>query len=62
MIELLIYVLVLCLVFGLLFWAVGAIPLPPPFKTVAQVVLVVLFVLLLLRLLLPLPDALPRHW
>jgi hypothetical protein len=47
--SLLLYILVLALVFGLLFWAVGMLPLPSPFGTVVRVVLVLIFVFLLLR-------------
>ncbi len=54
MLELLVYVLILALFFGLLFWAIREIPLPPPFGTVALVVLIVIFMILMLRLVLPL--------
>lgn len=41
--------LVLVLVFGLLFWLVQSVlPLPPPFKTVAIVILCIILILVLL--------------
>jgi hypothetical protein len=53
MITLLVEVLVVCLVFGLLYWLfTSIIPLPPPMKTVATVAIVVIFVIILCVLLL----------
>jgi hypothetical protein len=53
MISLLVTVLVMCIIFGLLWWIVSVIPLPPPFAQVARVVVVVIFCLWLIYLLLP---------
>ena len=52
MIALLINVIILILVFGLLYWVITLIPLPPPFAQIAQVVLVVLLVIILISFLL----------
>lgn len=48
LISLLVYVIVIGLVFYLLYWLLGQIPLPAPFKTVALVILALLAVLILL--------------
>lgn len=48
----LISILVICLIFGLLYWAITLIPLPNPFKQIASVaVLVVGVVLIVVKLL-----------
>lgn len=52
MIELLISLLVLVLIFGVAWWIITLIPLPPPFHQVAQVVLALIFLLVLLGILL----------
>jgi hypothetical protein len=51
LIGLLVTVIVLGLVFYLLYWLVGQVPLPAPFKTVATVLLGLVAVLVLLSLL-----------
>jgi heme A synthase len=51
MLSLLITVIVLGVVFYLLYWLVGQIPLPAPFKVVATVLLGLFAVLILLGLL-----------
>lgn len=59
MISLLVYVLLLFLVFGAIFWVVERIPIPDPFHTVVLVVLGLILVLALVSLLLggfPLHD------
>jgi hypothetical protein len=43
MLGLLVSILVACIVFGLLFWIISLIPLPPPFGQIIRVVLVVIF-------------------
>jgi hypothetical protein len=48
MIEFLVYLLVLCLVFGLIYYALGLLPVPPPFKNIVMVILILIFILLLL--------------
>jgi uncharacterized membrane protein YwzB len=57
MISLLVTILVLALIFGLVWWAIGMIPLPPPFGMIVQVALVLIFVLVLLSYLLPLAGS-----
>lgn len=59
MIELLVTILVVLLVFGLVWYALTLIPLPPPFLQVAQVVLIIAMILVLVAYLLPLAH-LPR--
>ena len=53
MISILVTILVMCIIFGLLWWIVTVIPLPPPFARIAQVVIVVIFCIWLIYLLLP---------
>jgi len=51
LIGLLVTVIILGLVFYLLYWLLGQVPLPAPFKTVATVLLGLVAVLVLLSLL-----------
>lgn len=63
MIEFLVYLLILCLIFGLIYWAIGLFPLPQPLKNIVLVIIVLIFILLLLGALfgsLPLPKW-PRY-
>jgi hypothetical protein len=50
-IPLLVYVIVLLVLFGVVWWAITQMPLPHPFGIAAQVLLLVVFVLILLSLL-----------
>lgn len=52
MIDLLIYIVVLCVVFGLVLWILREIPLPAPFGRIAYVVAVVVFAIILIYVLL----------
>ena len=52
MIGLLVEFLVAMIIFGLVYWIVGMIPLPDPFKRIAIVVLVVIFCIWLIYFLL----------
>ena len=52
MITLLIWVLILCLVFGVIVWAIQLIPLPTPFGHVALAVVALIFILILVGMLL----------
>ena len=54
MISLLLTILILCLVFGLIWWIVSLLPLPAPFGQVARVVVAILFLVIVLYELLPL--------
>lgn len=51
LISLLVTIVVLGLVFYLIYWIVGQIPMPEPFKTVALVIIGLIAVILLLGLL-----------
>jgi hypothetical protein len=53
MISLLVSLLILCLIFGVAWWVLSLIPMPPPFKTVAQVVIAIIFLLVLIAWLAP---------
>lgn len=48
MIDLLVNLLILCLVLGLIWWALTSIPLPAPFGVVVRVVFAILAIVLLL--------------
>jgi len=52
MITLLIWVLILCLVFGVIVWAIQLIPLPAPFGQIALAVVALIFILVLVGMLL----------
>jgi hypothetical protein len=52
-------VLVALIVLALVWWILTQLPLPPPIKQIATVVIVVIFVLWLIYLLLPLAGAGP---
>lgn len=54
MISLLVTILVMCIIFGLIWWIFTQIPLPAPFAQIARVVIVVIFCLILIYTLLPL--------
>jgi hypothetical protein len=45
----LIGLLVVVIIFGLLLWLVGMLPIDPPFKTVAYVIVVVILIIYLLQ-------------
>lgn len=47
--SLLISLLVVLLIIGLVYWAITAIPLPPPIRTVAIVVLCIFGIIVLLN-------------
>jgi hypothetical protein len=59
MIDLLLYVVILCLVFGLIWWSLSIVPLPGPFDRIAQVVLVVIFVICIIIILMGLVGSSP---
>lgn len=56
MISLLIYVLVLAIVFGLVFYCLDKVSLPAPWAMIARVVVVVIAILCLLNLIVPLTN------
>jgi len=54
MISVLIYIIITCVLLGLLYWVTTMIPLPPPFAQIVQVCIVVIGVLIVVVLLLSL--------
>jgi hypothetical protein len=58
MLGILVTILVMCIIFGLIWWIFTLIPLPAPFGQIARVVIVVIFVVWLLYLLVPLTGGL----
>jgi hypothetical protein len=48
MIELLVFLLILCLVFGIVYWIVGLIPGPQPIKNIGLAIVGIIFVIYLL--------------
>ena len=54
MISILVTILIMCLIFGVLWWVISLIPLPAPFGQIARVVCALIVVIWLIYLLLPL--------
>jgi hypothetical protein len=54
LIHLLIVVIVLGLIFGIVWWALGYLPLAEPFGSIARFIVILIFALILIYLLLPL--------
>jgi hypothetical protein len=50
MLTLLVYCLVAVIVCGILYWIVTLIPLPPPFKTIAMVVILLFLLIFIIYL------------
>jgi hypothetical protein len=61
MISFLIYLLILCIVFGLVWWVLSLIPLPPPVKQIVTVVFAVICAIVLIYMLLGLVGP-AAHW
>jgi hypothetical protein len=61
MIGLLVYLIILCVVFGILYAIVLRLPLPDPFGWIAQLLLLLVFVLVLVSWLLPLAGIHPFY-
>jgi hypothetical protein len=53
MVSVLISFLILVLILSVIWWVLSLIPLPPPFRMVAQVVIAVIALIYLITLLLP---------
>jgi hypothetical protein len=53
MLSILVTLLIVCLIFGVVYWIISLIPLPAPFGRVAQVIVAVIFLIYLLYMLLP---------
>jgi hypothetical protein len=60
MIEVLIQFLITILVIGLLYWLITALPIPPPFKQIATVVVIIICIIWVLYMLLPLTAGGPH--
>ena len=58
MLSILITILIMCLIFGLLWWVISLIPMPAPFGQVVRVVCALIFVIWLIYLLLPMAGGL----
>lgn len=56
MLSILVTILVMCIIFGLIWWIISLIPLPQPFGQIARVVIAVIFCIWLIYLLLPLAN------
>lgn len=54
MVNVLVMILVVCVVLGLIYWVIGMLPLPEPFKQIVQVCTVVIGVLIVVLMLLAL--------
>lgn len=52
LIHLIIYLIIFGLIFYVLWWAINKIPLPSPFKQIAQAIIVILAAIFLINLLL----------
>jgi hypothetical protein len=57
MLSVLITLLIMCLIFGVIWWVATLIPLPAPFGRVVQVIIAVIFLIWLIYLLLPLAGS-----
>jgi len=60
MIALLIYLIVLCVIFGLVIYVIQYLPIPPPFKNVVIVLAALILILILLSLIGVVPLGTPR--
>jgi len=56
MISLLIYIIILIVIFGLIGYAIQMLPIQPPFKNIAYVILILVLILILLSLIGILPP------
>ena len=56
MISVLFSLLIMCIIFGVVYWIITLIPLPPPFKQVALVICAVIFLIRLIYMLLPMAS------
>ena len=54
MISVLITLLVICLIFGVVWWILTLIPLPPPIVNIVKVILALILLIWLISVLLPL--------
>ena len=56
MISLLVYIVIVIIIFGLIGYAIQMLPIQPPFKNIAYIILVLILVLILLSLIGVLPP------
>ena len=56
MISLLVYIVIIIIIFGLLGYAIQMLPIQPPFKNIAYIILVLILILILLSLIGVLPP------
>lgn len=56
LVSILIYLVVIGLIVGLVYWVADAVPLPPPFNRIVKIVAIVIGALILILLLLGLVD------
>lgn len=57
MISTLITVLILALVFSLIWYAIGLMPLPAPFGNIVRIIAIIIFILILLSMIGLIPGA-----
>ena len=50
MIDMLIYLIVLCIVGGLIYYLITMLPLPDPFKRIIMIAMILIFILILLSM------------
>lgn len=60
--DALIYLIVICVVLGLVYWLLMQLPIPPPFKLVIQVVVVIICIYFLLGLIGLAPGVHIHRW
>jgi hypothetical protein len=60
--SLLITILILCVVFGLIYWIIGLLPIPAPFKTVVLVILGIIALIYLFGILFGFAGFQPVVW
>ena len=51
MLNLLLTLLILCLVFGIVYWIVGLLPIPAPFNNIVLAIVGIIFLIYLLSML-----------
>lgn len=60
MLSLMVYIVVVALIAGLLYWVVDVIPVPQPINRVVKVIIIVFAVIAIIYALLGLVDGAPR--
>jgi hypothetical protein len=62
MIGMLITLLVLCLIFGLIWYLIGILPVPQPFKNVILIIMVIIAIIVLLSFVPGVPWSHGAYW